>query len=283
MTTPQATQTAPTPEQIRAGWDRVAPGFDEYLTPPNSALGDKLLRRHGVATGMRVLDVAAGSGALAIPAGRLGAHVVATDISSVMIDRLAARARQEGLTNVEGRVMDGHALDFDDDTFDLAASQHGVSLFPDMARGVREMARVTRPGGRVLIVAFGPPPRAEFLTFFVGAVRTVVPGFTGPPTDPPPLPFQVADPERLRDKLTGAGLSDVRVESDVWDLPVRSGAHLWDVVTSSNPLGAAMVADLTAEQAVETRRVLDGMLRERSGGAPEAVLHIAINIGVGTA
>ncbi len=283
MTTPPTTQTAPTPEQIRAGWDRIAPGFDEHLTPPNSALGDRLLRRHGVAAGMRVLDVAAGSGALAIPAGRLGAQVVATDISPVMIDRLAARARREGLTNVEGRVMDGHALDFDDDTFDLAVSQHGVSLFPDMARGVREMTRVTRPGGRVLIVAFGPLPRAEFLTFFVGAVRTVVSGFTGLPTDPPPLPFQVADPGRLRDKLTGAGLTDVRVASDVWDLPVRSGAHLWDVVTSSNPLGAATVADLSAEQTAETRRVLDGMLRERSGGAPEAVLHIAINIGVGTA
>ncbi len=114
-------------------------------------------------------------------------------------------------------------------------------------------------------------------------MRSVVPGFTGLPTDPPPLPFQVADPERLRDRLTGAGLTDVRVESDVWDLPVRSGAHLWDVVTNSNPLGAAAVADLTADQTAETQQVLDGMLRERSGGAPEAVLHIALNVGVGTA
>jgi ubiquinone/menaquinone biosynthesis C-methylase UbiE len=282
MTTPQTAQAAPTTQQIRAGWDRVAPGFDEHLTPLNIAFCDRLLRRHGLTAGMRVLDVAAGSGALSIPAARLGAQVVATDISPVMIERLAARARREGLTTVEARVMDGHALDFDDDTFDLAASQHGVSLFPDMARGVREMARVTRPGGRVLIVAFGPLPKAEFLTFFFGAVRAVVPGFAGLPTEPPPLPFQVADPGRLRDKLTGAGLTDVRVEHDVWDVPVRSGAHLWDIVTSSNPLGAATVADLTAEQKADTRRVLDGMLRERSGGTPEAVLHIAINVGVGT-
>jgi ubiquinone/menaquinone biosynthesis C-methylase UbiE len=282
MTTAHTTQTAPTPEQLRAGWDRVAPGFDEYLTAPNIALGDKVLRRHGVTTGTRVLDVAAGSGALAIPAARLGAQVVASDISPVMIERLAARAGREGLA-IDARVMDGHALDLHDDTFDLAASQHGVSLFPDMARGVREMARVTRPGGRVLIVAVGPLPRAEFLTFFFGAVRAVVPDFTGLPTDPPPLPFQVADPERLRDKLTGAGLADVRVESDVWDLPVRSAGHLWDVVTNSNPIGAAAVADLTAEQTAEVRQVLDGMLRERSGGAPEAVLHNAINVGVGTA
>ena len=281
MTTPPTTQTAPTPEQIRAGWDRVAPGFDEHLTAPNSALGDKVLRRHGVTADMRIVDVATGSGALAIPAARLGARVVATDISPVMIDRLAARARDEGLA-IDGRVMDGHALDLDDDAFDLAVSQHGVSLFPDMARGVREMARVTRPGGRVLIVAAGPLPQAEFLTTFFAAVRTVVPDFTGMPTDPPPLPFQVADPDRLRDKLSGAGLTDVQVESDVWDMPVRSGAHLWDVVTSSNPIGATSVAALTDHQTDEVRRVLDGMLRERSGGAPGAALRNAVNVGVGT-
>lgn len=282
MTISRTMPTAPTTEQLRAGWDRVAPGFDEYLTPDNSALGDKVLRRHEVAPGMRVLDVAAGSGALALPAARIGAQVVAADISPVMINRLAARARSEGLTNLDTRVMDGHSLDLDDDTFDLAASQHGVSLFGDMARGVREMARVTRPGGRVLIVAMGPLPQVEFLRFFFGAVRTVVPGFAGLPTDPPPLPFQVADPERLRAKLTGAGLGDVRVESDVWDMTLRSGAHLWDVVTNSNPIGAASVADLTDEQTAGVRSVLDGMLRERSGGAPEALLHNAINVGVGT-
>lgn len=282
MTTAHRPETAPTPEQIRAGWDQVAPRFDEHLTTATIASGEERLLRHGVTAGMRVLDVAAGSGALAIPAARLGAQVVATDLSPVMIERLATRARDEGLTAVETRVMDGLDLDLDDDEFDLSVSQHGVSLFGDMARGLREMARVTRPGGRVLVIAFGPPPQAEFLTFFIGAVRAAVPGFTGLPTDPPPLPFQVADPDRLRDKLTGAGLTDVEVEPDVWDLPVRSAAHLWDVVTSSNPIGAAMVADLTDEQAAEARKVLDGMLRERSGGGPEAVLHTALNIGVGT-
>lgn len=281
MTTARTAQTPPTPEQIRAGWDRVAPAFDELLTPPNSALGDELLRRNGVGAGMRVLDVAAGTGALAIPAARLGAEVVATDISPVMIERLTARARAEGLA-IDARVMDGHALDLDDDAFDLAASQHGVSLFPDMARGLREMVRVTRSGGRVLIVAVGPLPQAEFLTFFLGAVRATVPGYIGLPADPPPLPFQAADPDQLRAKLTGAGLTDVTVEPAVWDLPVHSAGHLWDLVLSSNPLGAAMVADLTDEQTAEARRVLDGMLRDRSGGTPETVLHVAVNVGVGT-
>jgi ubiquinone/menaquinone biosynthesis C-methylase UbiE len=77
---------------------------------------------------MRFLDVAAGSGALSIPAARLGARALATDLSPVMLGSLDERARQEGL-DVATRVMDGHALDLDDDSFDIAGSQFGVMLF----------------------------------------------------------------------------------------------------------------------------------------------------------
>ncbi len=273
--------TMPTPDQIREGWDRIAEGFDRVTTPFAFRMAEEALRRVGPLAGLRFLDVATGTGALAIPAARLGARVVATDISPAMIEHLNARARAEGLAHVQGRVMDGHALDLEDDAFDIAASQNGVSLFPDMMRGLREMVRITRPGGRVMIVAFGALPRVEFLTFFIGAMRAVVPGFTGLPTDPPPLPFQVADPDELRRRMTGAGLADVRVDTTRVPAEFESGSHLWEVVTHSNPIGAAMVAELQPSQAQEVRQVLDGMLRERSGGGP-AVLENQINIGVGT-
>lgn len=277
------TTTTPTPAQIRTGWDRIAAGFDENLTPATTEVAEHALSKVGLTAEMRVLDVAAGSGALTIPAARRAAQVVATDISPTMIERLRQRARAEGLDNVEAQVMDGHDLTFDDDTFDLAVSQHGVSLFPDIDKGLRELARVTRPGGRVLVIAFGPLPKAEFLTFFFAALKAAMPGFEGPPMDPPPLPFQVADPELLQRKLADAGFSTPRVERAVWNLPVRSADHLWDVVLSSNPLGATFVAGLTDDQMSEARRVLDGMLRERSGGRPGAVLHVDINIATATA
>jgi ubiquinone/menaquinone biosynthesis C-methylase UbiE len=187
---------------------------------------------------MRLLDVASGSGALALPAARLGARVLAVDLAPVMIERLRAHARDEGLTGVEARVMDGHALDLESDSFDVAASQFGVMLFPDLPRALREMARVTRRDGRVLMVAYGAPPEIEFLTFFMGAMQAVVPGFTGLPTDPPPLPFQVADPGVLRARMAEAGRAEVR-------------------------------------------RVLDGLLRERSLDGP-AVLENAVHVAIGT-
>lgn len=263
-------------------WDEIAPGFDEFVTPSNLALAEGALHRAGLRPGMHVLDVAAGSGALSVPAARAGAKVLATDVAPGMVDRLVDRARAEGLSDLEARVMDGQDLDLADDTFDLVASQFGVMLFPDLHRGLREMVRVTRPGGRVLVVTFGPPPEVEFLGFFVGGVKAAVPDFAGLPMDPPPLPFQVADPERQRRALVEAGLEDVHVETVNHRLEFHSAAHLWNWVTSSNPIGAGMVADLTEEQEATALEALDDALTERAGGDGPAVLNNAVNVGVGT-
>ena len=268
-------------ERTRNAWDAMAAGFDEFVTPVNMPLAEHALRLAGLRPGMRLLDVAAGSGALSIPAARLGAQVVATDIAPTMVERLNLRARDEGLSNLEGRVLDGQALELEDDTFDIAASQFGVMLFPDLPRGLREMARVTKPGGRVLIVAFGPPTKAEFLGFFLGALHAAVPGFTGLPVDPPPLPFQIADPEKLLQEMARAGLADIQIETVNHGMEFQSATHMWDMVTSSNPIGAMLVADLTEEQRAAARQALDGMLRQRSGGRGPAVLNNEINIGIG--
>lgn len=271
-----------TPRETRAAWDDVAAGFDEHTTPLTLSFAERVLQRVGVRPRMRVLDVAAGSGALSIPAARLGAEVVATDISPAMVELLRARVQDEGLTTVEAHVMDGNSLDLEDDSFDFSASQNGVSLFPDMQRGLREMVRVTKPGGRVLVLAFGPPTGAEFLIFFTRALRAAVPGFDGFPMNPPPLPFQVADPERLRAQLVDAGLNDVRVDTDVWHTEFQSTTHLWNVVVSSNPIAASWVVGLSREQLSEIHEEIDAALGERSGGSGPAVLTAQMNVGVGT-
>jgi SAM-dependent methyltransferase len=152
-------------EETRAAWDKVAAGYDEFVTPTNFGLGAEALRRAGLRPGMRLLDVAAGI---------------------------------------------------------------GVMLFPDLPRGLREMARVTKPGGRVLVVALGAPMKIEFFNFFIRAVQAAVPGFTGPPMDPVPLPFQLQDPEKLRREMVKAGLRDVRVEETSEEMKYQSGKQFWD-------------------------------------------------------
>lgn len=269
--------------QIREAWDRIAIGYDRYVTPrDNWALPKYALTRVGLHAGMRFLDVASGSGALSLPAARLGAEVLAVDISPAMIERLNQRASEEGLSNLTGRVMDGHALELEDNMFDISGSQFGVMLFPDLPRGLRELVRVTKPGGRVLMVTYGPPPEVGFLRIFILAMQSVVPGFTGPPMDPPPLPFQVADHGVLRRKMSEAGLNDIHLEPGAEMLSFKSGKQMWDWVTNSNPIATEMIANLTDEQRIEVQHSLDDMLRERSNGNVTTILKGAVNIGIGT-
>ena len=135
----------------------------------------------------------------------------------------------------------------------------------------------------MFLVVYGPPTQAEFLGFFMGAIQATVPGFTGIPLDPPPLPFQVADSELLRRALSEAGLRDIRVETVVQEMEFHSGKHMWDWIVNSNPLASSLVADLTNAQGDAVRDALDRMLRERSGGRGTAVLTDPNHIGVGTA
>jgi ubiquinone/menaquinone biosynthesis C-methylase UbiE len=266
----------------REAWDAIAEGYDRYVAPQEVALANEALALVGLKPGERLLDVAAGTGGLSLPAARLGARVLATDWSSAMIARFVARVREEGLSDATGRVMDCHALRLEDDTFDVTASQFGVMLVPDQPRALREMVRVTKPGGRVLVLAYGPPAELEFLHLFLGALQAVVPDFAGLPDDPPPLEFQVSDPGVLGQRLTDAGVKDVRIEPSAERPAFRSGQEMWDWVLYGNPIPGMLLADLTEAQRATIRQVLDGMLRERSGGDGRAVLSNRVNIAPGT-
>src|SRR5688500_18693778 len=114
-------------------WDAIAQGYDRHVAPQEVDLASEALRLVELEPGERFLDVAAGTGGLSLPAARLGADVLATDWSPAMIERFEARVREEDL-NAEGRVMDCHALDLPDDSFDVTGSQFGVMLVPDQPR-----------------------------------------------------------------------------------------------------------------------------------------------------
>ena len=264
-------------------WDRIAPGYDRTNTETQLWLGNEALRRAGLRPGKRFLDVASGSGALAIPAARIGAAVTAVDLSPTMLGLLDERARREVLA-VETRLMDGHALDFPDNTFDMVGSQFGVMLFPDMPRGIREMARVVKPGGRVLLVAYGDPHRIDFLGFFIGALQSVRPDFAGPPMDPMPLPFQLSDPHRVGLEMRKAGLREDRVETIEEQTSFASGEALWEWIMSSNPIAGGILASLQLndDELAEVRATLERSVRKRAEPHGLAVLSNPINIAVAT-
>jgi ubiquinone/menaquinone biosynthesis C-methylase UbiE len=263
-------------------WDAIAAGYDEFVAPGEAPFANAALRLAGLNPGERFLDVGAGPGGLTLPAARLGAEVLATDWSPAMIERFEAHVRDEGLSNAVGRVMDAHDLKIENDTFDVTGSQFGVMLVADQPLALREMVRVTRPGGRVLLIAYGSPAEFETLQLFIAALQAVVPDFEGLPDDPPPLDFQVADPEVMRQRLIDAGLKDVVVDTTHEErVEFGSGQQMWDWVLNSNPIAGMIIGDFTPGQQAMVRQVLDWMIRERSGGDGPAVLTASLNIGVG--
>jgi ubiquinone/menaquinone biosynthesis C-methylase UbiE len=282
MTTQQeaATEVHDEPAPPEA-WDAIAAAYDEFVAPGEQEIAVAALRRAGLTAEQTFLDVAAGPGGLCLAAARMGAATVATDWAPAMVARFLERARSEGLDHVDGRVMDAHSLELEDDRFDVTGSQFGVMLVADQPAALQEMVRVTKPGGEVVLVAYGSPVRFEALQFFIAAVQSVVPDFEGLP-DPPPLEFQVADPAVLRDRLVAAGLQDVQVDTDLEErLELRSGEDAWRWIGSSNPIVGMILSEIDEPDQQTVREVLDGMIRERLDEHGVAVLTAPLNIGWG--
>lgn len=178
--------------------------------------------------------------------------------------------------------MDAHSLDLGADEFDVTASQFGVMLVPDQARALREMVRVTRPGGRVMLVAYGPAAEFEALQVFLAAVQTVVPDFEGLPTDPPPLEFQVADPRTMRERLATAGLRGIAVDTlHEETVSFATGQQFWDWMWHGNPVVGMVVGELSDPQRTGVREVVDALVRERAGAAERAEFTARLTIGMG--
>lgn len=140
-------------------WDETARHYEKTAHPFTARFAEAALARVTLSPDKRVLDVAAGTGALALAAARTGAQVLATDFSAGMIARIAAA----GPPNVEARVMDGQSLNLPDASFDAVFSIFGVIMFPDWRKGLAEMARVTRWGGHGIVATWQDRGAATFL------------------------------------------------------------------------------------------------------------------------
>ena len=196
-------------------FDRIAGVYDVMNSVMTAGLHHRWRERAvdlaRVDPGSRALDVATGTGDLAIALAARGADVVGSDFSQGMLER----ARQK---SPDVRWEHGNALElaYPDDSFDAATVGFGARNFSDLARGLREMTRVVRPGGRVVVLEITTPARPPLSTFFSLWFDRVVPllgRVTGEDQAYSYLPSSVKrfpGPVELGAALAGAGLTDVR-------------------------------------------------------------------------
>ncbi len=185
--------------------DEAAAGYERAFAHVSTHFVPFLLRAARLAPGMRVLDVAAGTGLVAEAAlaavGPTG-HVTAADISPAMLER--ARERLGGAPNASVAVEDGQALSFPDGSFDAVLCGMALMLFPDPARGLAEFRRVLREGGRAAVSVNTTPERA-FITRINVAIGRHVPSRA----EAAARYFSLGDPARLRGLFEAAGFREV--------------------------------------------------------------------------
>ncbi len=165
-------------------FDRIAGVYDPLNTAMSAGLHHRWRARAAdlaaVGPGARVLDVATGTGDLALELARRVApagEVVGSDFSEGMLDRARAKApsAQQGAVRPRFEWADAMRLPYDDDSFDAATVGFGARNFEDLQRGLAEMARVVRPGGRVVVLEMTNPTRLPLSLFYRVWFDRVVP------------------------------------------------------------------------------------------------------------
>lgn len=254
-------------EAMAPGWERWRPQLADALTPVCEWLVSELAPHPG----QTLLELGAGVGdtgfAAAANVGERG-RLISSDFSPAMVAVARRRGTQLGLRNVDYQVIDAEHIELDADSVDGVLCQSGYMLTADPATALAETRRVLRPGGRLALSVWGAPERNPWAS--IGAMILVERGHMPAPQPGAPGVFSLADQERIRALLDGAGFGSVRTE----EVPVRfrfrdlAAYERW-VVDVAGPF-AMVVRGLPEDE----REVLRARLREAfipftAGGAYE--------------
>jgi demethylmenaquinone methyltransferase / 2-methoxy-6-polyprenyl-1,4-benzoquinol methylase len=204
-------------------FDRVAGRYDLLNSLMSAGLHhrwrERAADRAGLSPGESALDVCCGTGDLTLELARRvlpGGHVVGCDFSEPMLDLAREKTAARDVSGVRFEWADALNLPYDAGRFDAVTVGFGVRNFADRDRGLREMTRVLRPGGRLVVLEFTEPRRPPFSTFYALWFDRLAPVLGRLSDDPEAYAYlaesvhSFPDPRRLAEKMDAAGLERIR-------------------------------------------------------------------------
>jgi SAM-dependent methyltransferase len=237
--------TGPNAEQITYWNETAGPKWiahEQILDSQIRPLGRAAIDRAAIGGGEHVLDVGCGCGDTTLDlASRVGASgtVLGIDISTPMLER--ARERARGASNVRFENADAETHPLPERAFDVVFSRFGVMFFSDATRAFANLLHALREGGRLSFVCWQALEKNPWVGVPTAAAASVIPFPPRGPADAPG-PFSLADPERVRRVLGGAGFRDVSLESletflDVGDSDLDRSVEF---IVQMGPTGSAL-------------------------------------------
>jgi ubiquinone/menaquinone biosynthesis C-methylase UbiE len=261
--TERPTANAPT-NPNKALWEK---GDFTRIAETMRESGEALIQRIGVTRGLKVLDLGCGDGTTALPAARLGADVLGVDIARNLVEAGNKRAAEYGLTNC--RFQEGDATDLrelPDQSFDLVVSVFGAMFAPKPFEVAKEMVRVTRPGGRIVMGNWIPNDPT-----LVAQILKISSSYTPPPPEGFVSPMLWGIESNVIERFAAAGIPADKIsfvrDTFTFDYPGTPAAWVDDFRKYYGPTMNAFEAAAKSGRAAELQRELEDLFSRLNQGA----------------
>ena len=261
----------------KGDFTRIAAGMRES--------GDALVASLGITPGLDVLDLGCGDGTTAIPAAQRGANVLGVDIASNLVEAGNARARSLGLDSCTFQEGDASNLnELDDDSFDLVVSIFGAMFAPRPADVAKEVVRVTRPGGRIVMGNWIPGDPT-----LVAQILRISTTYSPPPPEGFVSPMTWGVEEHVIERFTGAGVpaAQISCERDTYTFiyPASPSEFLGDFKSYYGPTMNAYDAATADGREADLHAELDALFNEHNTSPnagetsiPATFLRVTVNV-----
>lgn len=251
----------PSPNQAlweRGDFTRIAQSMRES--------GEALAKSLGITRGMKVLDVGCGDGTTAIPEAQLGAEVLGVDIARNLVDAGNRRVEAMGITNCRFQQGDAtHLHELKDQTFDLVVSIFGVMFAPKPFDVAKELVRVTKPGGRIIMGNWIPNDPT-----LVAQLLKVSSVYTPPPPEGFVSPMTWGVESNVIERFTGAGVprANVTCARDTWvfNFPSSPSAFVGEFEHYYGPTMNAFEAAAKNGKTADLRKELEALFTSQNKG-----------------